>query len=109
MFYTVKDDLLSEIRVTPSIFDEDNIEGLCGNPNDNTTDDFTIQGSNTITNDIIKFQASWRLNNFFLFYCSIYSSSYIYLYITHVFLFACNTLTCIFNVYFLSFEISVFI
>lgn len=62
VFYTVEDDLISEIRVTPSIFDEDNIEGLCGNPNDNTTDDFTIQGSNTITYNITEFQASWSVD-----------------------------------------------
>lgn len=48
------------IQVTPSIFDEDNVEGLCGNPNDNMDDDFTIQGSSSIVKNESEFQASWR-------------------------------------------------
>lgn len=48
------------IQVTPSIFDEDNVEGLCGNPNDNMADDFTIQGSSSIVENAKEFQASWR-------------------------------------------------
>lgn len=48
------------IQVTPSIFDEDNVEGLCGNPNNNMADDFTIQGSSSIVENAREFQASWR-------------------------------------------------
>lgn len=52
------------IHVTPSIFDEDNVEGLCGNPNNNTTDDFTLQGTSSFTETENEFQQSWRLYSF---------------------------------------------
>lgn len=42
MFYIVEDDWFFEICVIFFIFDEDNIEGLCGNLNDNMIDDFII-------------------------------------------------------------------
>lgn len=52
------------IQVTPSIFDEDNVEGLCGNPNDNSNDDFTLQGTSSLTENKNEFQQSWRLYSF---------------------------------------------
>lgn len=59
------------IQVTPSIFDEDNVEGLCGNPNDNLNDDFTLQGTSSLTENENEFQQSWRF--------------YIYLYTINIF------------------------
>lgn len=50
---------LYHIYVTPSIFDEDNVEGLCGNPN-GKADDFIPQGSSFPTSNMVRFQKSWR-------------------------------------------------
>lgn len=57
--YKVGRDWLYHIYVTPSIFDEDNVEGLCGNPN-GKADDFIPQGSSFPTSDMVRFQKSWR-------------------------------------------------
>lgn len=56
---------LYDIKLSPSIFDEDNVEGLCGNPNNDSTDDFTLQESSSTTVNETVFQASWR----FFFSC----------------------------------------
>lgn len=57
--YKVGRDWLYHIYVTPSIFDEDNVEGLCGNPN-GKADDFIPQGSSFPTSNMVRFQKSWR-------------------------------------------------
>lgn len=59
--YRIGRDWLYHIYVTPSIFDEDNVEGLCGNPN-GRTDDFILQGSSFPTSIMWFFQASWSVN-----------------------------------------------
>lgn len=59
--YRIGRDWLYHIYVTPSIFDEDNVEGLCGNPN-GRADDFIPQGSSFPTSNMSEFQASWRYN-----------------------------------------------
>lgn len=58
--YRVGQDWLYNIHITPSIFDEDNVEGLCGNSNGDTTDDFIPQGSSFSTDNFLIFQDSWR-------------------------------------------------
>lgn len=59
------------IYVTPSIFDEDNVEGLCGNPNNNKSDDFLPGGSPLSRDDSDDFQKIWRYNNYgFLSFCN---------------------------------------
>lgn len=55
-------DWLYNIHITPSIFDEDNVEGLCGNPNNDTTDDFIPRGSSFSTDNLTNFQKSWRID-----------------------------------------------
>lgn len=59
MQYMLGRDWIRIIHVTPSIFDEDNVEGLCGNPN-GKPDDFILQGSAFPTTYTFFFQASWR-------------------------------------------------
>lgn len=39
-FYLWRDNWFSNIYVYPSIFDEDNVDGMCGNPNNIASDDF---------------------------------------------------------------------
>lgn len=39
-FYLGSDNWFSNIYVYPSIFDEDNVDGMCGNPNNIAYDDF---------------------------------------------------------------------
>lgn len=36
----LKRNWIYDTTLTPSIFDEDNVEGLCGNPNNDTSDEF---------------------------------------------------------------------
>lgn len=60
--YQIGQDWLYNIHITPSIFDEDNVEGLCGNPNGDTTDDFIPQGSSFPTDNFPIFQDSWRID-----------------------------------------------
>lgn len=60
MEYRKGRDWLYNIHITPSIFDEDNVEGLCGNPNNDTTDDFIPRGSSFSTDNFTNFQKSWR-------------------------------------------------
>lgn len=57
--YEVGDDWLYHIYVRPSIFDEDTVEGLCGNPN-GKADDFILQGTSNLTTNFSSFQESWR-------------------------------------------------
>ncbi|XP_062607020.1 von Willebrand factor D and EGF domain-containing protein-like [Saccostrea cucullata] len=59
--YRVGHRWLYNIHITPSIFDEDNVDGLCGNPNNDDTDDFIPQGSTSATPDKNVFQSSWRV------------------------------------------------
>ncbi|XP_061195273.1 von Willebrand factor D and EGF domain-containing protein-like [Saccostrea echinata] len=59
--YSVGHKWLYNIHITPSIFDEDNVDGLCGNPNNDDTDDFTLQGSLSATTNKTAFQLSWRV------------------------------------------------
>lgn len=40
MAFLVTNNWVNLIRVFPSIFDEDNVDGMCGNPNNNKSDDF---------------------------------------------------------------------
>lgn len=40
MFYLGGSNWFSNIYVYPSIFDEDNVDGMCGNPNNDNSDDF---------------------------------------------------------------------
>lgn len=58
--YQVGENWLYNIHITPSIFDEDNVEGLCGNPNGNLSDDIIPQGSSFSTDNFTTFQVSWR-------------------------------------------------
>lgn len=58
--YRTGDDLIYNIHITPSIFDEGNVEGLCGNPNNDMSDDFIPQGSRVSTSNTRDFQESWR-------------------------------------------------
>lgn len=51
-----------DTTLTPSIFDEDNVEGLCGNPNNNTSDDFVPRGNPRSKVDTANFQKRWRYN-----------------------------------------------
>lgn len=60
--YRVGENWLYNIHITPSIFDEDNVEGLCGNPNNDTYDDIIPQGSSFSTDNFTTFQASWRID-----------------------------------------------
>lgn len=55
--YGIRGNWLYHIYVRPSIFDEDTVEGLCGNPN-GKADDFIHQGF--LTTNLSSFQASWR-------------------------------------------------
>lgn len=57
--YEIARDWLRHIYVRPSIFDEDTVEGLCGNPN-GKPDDFIPQGWSFSTTSMWFFQASWR-------------------------------------------------
>lgn len=57
--YQIAHDWLQHIYVKPSIFDEDTVEGLCGNPNEKP-DDFIPQGWSFSTTSMWFFQASWR-------------------------------------------------
>lgn len=57
--YEVGGDWLYHIYVRPSIFDEDTVEGLCGNPN-GKADDFILQGSSDLTTNSSSFQRSWE-------------------------------------------------
>lgn len=59
--YQVGREWLYHIYLTPSIFDEDNVEGLCGNPN-GKADDFIPKGSSFPTSNMGRFQKSWRVN-----------------------------------------------
>lgn len=74
--YRIGQDWLYNIHITPSIFDEDNVEGLCGNPNGDTTDDFIPQGSSFSTDNFHIFQGSWRYFECLEYYCSIPSLKY---------------------------------
>lgn len=58
--YRIGQDWIYNIHITPSMFDEGNVEGLCGNPNSDTSDDFIPQGSRVSTSNTRNFQASWR-------------------------------------------------
>lgn len=69
--YQIGQDWLYNIHITPSIFDEDNVEGLCGNPNGDTTDDFIPQGSSFPTDNFPIFQDSWRYFKCLEYYCHI--------------------------------------
>lgn len=60
--YRIGRNWLYEIHVTPSIFDEGNVEGLCGNPNNDSSDDFNLQESGKSTLNSSVFQASWRVD-----------------------------------------------
>lgn len=66
--YKIGQSWLYEIHITPSIFDEGNVEGLCGNPNSDTSDDFILQGTRVSTLNSRDFQASWRYS----LYCAFY-------------------------------------
>lgn len=59
MEYEVGGDWLYHIYVRPSIFDEDTVEGLCGNPN-GKADDFILQGTSDLTTNLSSFQRSWQ-------------------------------------------------
>ncbi|XP_061187077.1 von Willebrand factor D and EGF domain-containing protein-like [Saccostrea echinata] len=61
--YKVGKDWLYNIHITPSIFDKDNVDGLCGNLNGKDFDDFMLPGSSTTTSDKNIFQRSWSVNN----------------------------------------------
>lgn len=41
--YMLKKNWIYDTTLTPSIFDEDNVDGLCGNPNHDTSDEFGSQ------------------------------------------------------------------
>lgn len=58
--YMLKRNWIYDTTLTPSIFDEDNVEGLCGNPNNNTSDDFVPRGNPTSKIDTANFQNHWR-------------------------------------------------
>lgn len=60
--YMLKRNWIYDTTLTPSIFDEDNVEGLCGNPNNNTSDDFVPRGNPTSEIDTANFQNHWRID-----------------------------------------------
>lgn len=70
--YQVGENWLYNIHITPSIFDEDNVEGLCGNPNNDTSDDIIPQGSSFSTNNSATFQDSWRYIICLEYYCVLF-------------------------------------
>lgn len=72
MFSLARDNWFSNIYVYPSIFDEDNVDGMCGNPNNIASDDFIdnlkLYYSNQPDYHICKAnQAIWRYSNTYLY------------------------------------------
>lgn len=69
--YRIGEDWIYEIQIFPSIFDEDNVEGLCGNPNGNIEDDFIPKGQSSSIDDQTEFQKSWRYKAFYILYYTL--------------------------------------